>query len=329
MKRETGAKPSISKTQPTKPRTTEMAINLCESFRAMFYTPFYLPLALGTYEAEGVDVSLSTSPSLDTVAQQLSDGIADVYWGGPMRIMVMRDKNREPEILGFSEAITRDPFFLIGKEPNLNFDLKDLLDIRFASVSEVPTPWMCLQEDLRRGGIDPATLNRIGNRTMPENVAALAEGDADVVQLFQPFAEQVLTENAGHIWYAQAARGYCTYTTLYATKAMIATRCDDLHRMTRAMYRCQKWLHSVPASEIASAVAQFFPDINPEILAAAAQRYIELGVWGKDPHLPREGFERLRDSLVSGGLISHRPEFEDCVDNTFADAVIAEDPPSA
>ncbi|MED5580067.1 MAG: ABC transporter substrate-binding protein [Nitrospinota bacterium] len=306
-----------------------MAINLCEPFRAMFYTPFYLPIALGTYEAEGVDVTLSTSPSQDTVAQQLSDGIADVYWGGPMRIMVMRDKNREPEILGFSEAITRDPFFLIGKEPNLNFDLKDLLDIRFASVSEVPTPWMCLQEDLRRARIDPVNLNRVGDRTMPENVAALAAGDTDVVQLFQPFVEQVLIENVGHIWYAQATRGYCTYTTLYATKAMIATRGDDLHRMTRAMYRCQKWLHSVPASEIASAVAQFFPDIYPEILAAAAQRYIELGVWGKYPHLPREGFERLRDSLISGGLISHRPEFEDCVDNTFADAVIAEDPPSA
>ena len=78
-----------------------MAINLCESFRAMFYTPFYLPFSLGTYEAEGVDITLSTSPSLNTVAEQLRDGIADVYWGGPMRIMVMRDKNREPEILGF------------------------------------------------------------------------------------------------------------------------------------------------------------------------------------------------------------------------------------
>ena len=147
-----------------------MAINLCESFRAMFYTPFYLPFALGTYEAEGVDVTLSTSPSLDTVAEQLRDGIADVYWGGPMRIMVMRDRNREPEILGFSEAITRDPFFLIGKTPNPSFDLKDLLDIRFASVSEVPTPWMCLQEDLRRAGIDPTSLNRNPDRSMPENV---------------------------------------------------------------------------------------------------------------------------------------------------------------
>ena len=52
-----------------------------------------------------------------------------------MRIMVMRDRIREPEIIGFSEAITRDPFFLIGKTPNPSFDLKDLLDIRFASVS--------------------------------------------------------------------------------------------------------------------------------------------------------------------------------------------------
>ena len=306
-----------------------MAINLCESFRAMFYTPFYLPFALGTYEAEGVDVTLSTSPSLDTVAEQLRDGIADVYWGGPMRIMVMRDRIREPEIIGFSEAITRDPFFLIGKTPNPSFDLKDLLDIRFASVSEVPTPWMCLQEDLRRAGIDPASLNRNPDRSMPENVEALANDKADVIQLFQPFAEQVLSSGAGHLWYAQAARGYCTYTTLYATKEMIASRPDDMHRMTRAMYRCQKWIHAVQPSEIASAVAEFFPDISADILSAAAARYVELGVWGKDPHLPREGFERLRNSLVSGGLISIRPEFEDCVDNQFADAVIAEDPPKA
>ena len=306
-----------------------MAINLCESFRAMFYTPFYLPFALGTYEAEGVDVTLSTSPSLDTVAEQIRDGIADVYWGGPMRIMVMRDRNREPEILGFSEAITRDPFFLIGKTPNPSFDLRDLLDIRFASVSEVPTPWMCLQEDLRRAGIDPASLNRNPDRSMPENVEALANDKADVIQLFQPFAEQVLSSGAGHLWYAQAARGYCTYTTLYATKDMIASQPDDMHRMTRAMYRCQKWIHAVQPSEIASAVAEFFPDISADILNAAAARYVELGVWGKDPHLPREGFERLRDSLVSGGLISIRPEFEDCVENQFADAVIAEDPPKA
>ena len=78
---------------------------------------------------------------------------------------------------------------------------------------------------------------------------------------------------------------------------------------------------SVQPSEIAGAVSEFFPDIDTEILSLAAKRYIDLGVWGKDPHLPREGFERLRDSLISGGLIKIKPDFEDCVQNQFADAL--------
>lgn len=306
-----------------------MPITLCESFRALFYTPFYLPFALGTYEAEGVEVTLSTSPSLDTVAQQLRDGIADVYWGGPMRIMVMRDRGDRPEILGFSEAITRDPFFLIGRAPKPDFRLSDLPGVRFASVTEVPTPWMCLQEDLRRAGIDPASLDRNTDRTMPGNAAALRAGQADVVQLFQPWAEELLRDGSGHLWYAQASRGPCSYTTLYATKDMIAARPDELHRMTRAMYRAQKWLAAAAPGDVARALVDYFPDIDQDIFAFAAERYQALGVWGRTPHLPREGFERLRDSLVSGGLIGSRPEFEDCVDNRFADAVIAEDPPPA
>ena len=306
-----------------------MPITLCESFRALFYTPFYLPFALGTWEAEGVEVTLSTSPSLDTVAQQLRDGVADVYWGGPMRIMVMRDRGDEPAILGFCEAVTRDPFFLIGRQPNPDFTLADLAGVRFASVSEVPTPWMCLQEDLRRAGIDPAGLDRESGRTMPENAAALRAGKADVVQLFQPFAEELLRDGSGHLWYAQASRGPCSYTTLYATKDTIAARPDELRRMTRAMYRTQKWLHAAAPGEVARSLIDFFPDVDQEIFAFAVERYQALGVWGGNPRLPRGGFERLRDSLVSGGLIRSAPEFEDCVDNRFADAVIAENPPPA
>ena len=188
---------------------------------------------------------------------------------------------------------------------------------------------MCLQQDLRCNGLNPDNLDRVSNRTMPENVSALTAGETDVIQIFQPYVEQILSQNLGHIWYSQANRGYCTYTTLYATKEMIAQRPEELYRMTRAMYRCQKWLHKVSGADIASAVSEFFPQVNIDILSLAAKRYIELGVWGKDPHLPREGFERLRNSLFSGGLIKMNPEFEDCVENKFADAVINENPPPA
>jgi NitT/TauT family transport system substrate-binding protein len=60
--------------------------------------------------------------------------------------------------------VTRDPFLLLGREPRPDFVLRDLLDVRVATVSEVPTPWMCLQEDLRRAGITPSDLTRVGDR---------------------------------------------------------------------------------------------------------------------------------------------------------------------
>ena len=56
--------------------------------------------------------------------------------------------------------MTRDPFFLIGREPRPDFALADLYGKRVATVSEVPTPWLCLQEDMRRVGLDPDALPR-------------------------------------------------------------------------------------------------------------------------------------------------------------------------
>ena len=51
------------------------------------------------------------------------------------------------------------------------FQLADLQRLRFAAVCEVPTPWMCLQHDLRERGIDPDQVRRIADRPMAGNLA--------------------------------------------------------------------------------------------------------------------------------------------------------------
>jgi len=305
-----------------------MPITIYESFRAVFYTPFYLPHALGAYEAEGLDVQLSTSPGLDDVSVHLRDGQADVYWGGPMRIMVNYDRDPNCGIIGFCEAVTRDPFFLIGTRANPGFELTDLANVLLATVSEVPTPWMCLQNDLRRAGIDPDSIVRTGEASMAKNAAALRAGAVDVAQLFQPQVEELLSAGAGHIWYVAAARGPCSYTTLYCLQATLEKQPDVMHRMTRAMFRAQKWLHAHDGHTVAAAIASFFPDCPIDLLAAAVERYKSLGIWGRNPRLPRAGFERLREALLSGGLIKNKIAYETCVDMRFADAVILEDPHS-
>jgi NitT/TauT family transport system substrate-binding protein len=305
-----------------------MPIVLYETFRAPFYTPFYLAHALRAYEAEGVDVELGTSPDLETAAKQLEGGEVDVYWGGPMRIMLAHDRDPACDVVGFCEAITRDPFFLIGRAPNPDFQFSDLAGVSLATVSEVPTPWMCLQDDVRRTGLDPDKLTRVTDRTMAENEAALRAGETDVIQVFQPYAENLLSDEAGHIWYVAADRGPCSYTTFYTTRSTLDARRDEFLRMTRAMYRTQKWLHAHSAADIAAQVAQFFPDMPPKILEGLIGRYLGTGIWGRNPILPRAGFERLRDAMFSGGFISREIPYEECVELSLAEAVVAEDPPS-
>jgi NitT/TauT family transport system substrate-binding protein len=304
-----------------------MAITLQESLRGIFYAPFYVALAREAYAQEGVTVRFASALTPGRAALGVLDGTADVCWGGPMRVMQAYAQAPDCDLVHFAEVVTRDPFLLLGRAPRPDFALRDLLGLRVGTVSEVPTPWMCLQEDLRRAGVAPARLDRVGDRTMADNAAALRRGELDVVQVFEPYARALEADGAGHVWYAAARRGPTSYTTFYARRALLRDRRAELHGMVRAIYRTLKWVGRADGAAIADAIAGYFPDVPRVLLAAACARYKALGIWGTDPVLPRGGYDRLLSGLVSGGFVSPGTPFETAVDNSLAAAVIAEDPP--
>lgn len=301
-----------------------MPIILSENFRALFYAPFYAAHAIGAYQAAGVEVSLETSPDPAATSRALRTGKIDVMWGGPLRVLMTHDADPQTDLVCFCDVVARDPFFVIGREPAPDFVLEDLVGLRFASVSEVPTPWLCLQDDLRRTGIDPASLDRVSGGSMAENAAALRTDEVDAIQVFQPHAEELLASGGGHLWYAAASRGLTAYTTLVTRRAVLEQRPEELLAMTRAMLRTLRWIAATPGEEIARALANFFPAVPAEIFAAAVERYKRLGLWGTDPVLRREGFERLKAAMISGGALSRDIAFETCVDNRLAEQAVAE-----
>jgi len=304
------------------------SITLIENFRAVFYTPFYAAFALGAYESEGLDVQRVTSSQPAETLQRLLHGEGDVAWGGPIRLLVANDENLDCRLVIFCEAVGRDPFFLVGREPCEAFCFEDLLDKRLATVSEVPTPWLCLQHDLRLAGYDPAQIYCLSGRSMPENVKALRTGEVDVIQIFQPYVEHALAGGVGHIWYAAAQRGLTAYTSLYTTQECMARDPESLLRMTRAMYRTQSWIAHHDAATLAACVADFFPDLSGALLTQALGRYQALGLWNLDPMLVVEGFEWLVQACLSSGFIQQRVSYERCVDMRFAEQVIREAPPA-
>ena len=290
-----------------------MQLRLSENFRAVFYAPFYATIGLGFAADEGVEVELLTSATPGGATSGLLDGSIDVTWGGPMRVMKARDEVGGPPIVCFCEVVRRDPFYLVAR-PGLDaFALADLARLRLASVSEVPTPWLCLQHDLREAGLDPALIDRIADRTMPDNLEALARGDIDVAQMFEPFASVAERRGAGRIVHAAAARGETSYTTLLATREGVVRNRRALGALERAVARLQAWLAVHSGADLATAVAAYFPHIAPDDLCTALTRYKSADLWSTDTRVSRRGFARLAASLTSGGFITSVPNYEDCV----------------
>ena len=292
-----------------------MNIKLAENFRAVFYAPFYATYALGLFKKEGVSITLMDSASPGAGIAELARGNIDVMWGGPLRVIKERDQHARTgeSLVAFCEVAAKDPFFLVGRPDPATFELADLLHLKLGVVSEVPTPWLCLQEDLREAGVDPTAITLIDDRLMQENIRALLKGELDVAQLFEPFVSQALTQGAGQVLHAAHARGYTAYTTFISTVDGMHRNKDAFDAMIRAIEQFGPWLAEHGPEELARVVAPFYPGLAQDVLVSAMTRYQQAGLWSCRRQISRAGFERLGQSMFHSGYVSRLPHYEDCV----------------
>ncbi|MFZ4405937.1 MAG: ABC transporter substrate-binding protein [Paracraurococcus sp.] len=298
-------------------------ITLQEPFRAVFYAPFYAALARGDYAAEGVAVTLRTGSVPANAKDAVLAGVADLAWGGPMRILLAHEADAASPLRNFGAVVMRDPFFLVGRTPRPGFGLADLAPLTLGTVSEVPTPWWTLQEDVRQAGLDPTTIRRVTDRSMAENLAAVLDGSLDVAQVFEPFV--TLAEEAGAtVWHSAAGRGVTGYTTFTTTTALLQSKRTEFKAMLRGLARTLAWVAANTPEALAECVAAYFPDLERATLVRCFARYKAVGLWTADPFYPEEAFTRLETAMFTAGAITRKPGFAMTADNGIVSEALAE-----
>jgi NitT/TauT family transport system substrate-binding protein len=308
-------------------------IKLAENFRAVFYAPFYATHALGLFAEQGVTITLLDSASPGAGIAELAKGNIDVMWGGPLRVIKERDQfeRTEGSLVAFCEVAAKDPFFLLRRkrgelsaaqatglaakqsQQSEPFSLKDLVNLRFASVSEVPTPWLCLQQDLREAGVDPAKLNRVADRSMQENLDALLRDELDVIQVFEPYVSLALPTEDLEVVHAASQRGYTAYTTFISTFEGMQRNQAGFEAMIAAIEQFRPWLAEHGPAELARVVKSFYPHVSLDILTACLTRYHAAELWTCRRAISRQGFARLAASMLDSGFIKQAARYEDCV----------------
>ncbi|HJM92845.1 MAG: ABC transporter substrate-binding protein [Alphaproteobacteria bacterium] len=288
-------------------------IVLYENMRTVVYVPFYLAIVRGDWAAAGIDVSVQTSPNTPETAQGLIDGRADVSWGGPMRVMLHHDKDRDCPLVCFAQVVARDPSILVGREANDRFRFADLVGERVGAMTEVPTPWMTLQDDIRCAGVDLDAIHWTKDQSMAACAAALAAGDLEVAQLFEPHVDALVQSGAGHIWHRCALRGDSAWTSFYTTRAFTQAQPETCRALVRGIESALAVLHAETPASVAEMVIDYFPDLSIEALARMIDGYRASGLWVRTTGLPVEAFVRLKAAMISGGLIRYDAPYDHLV----------------
>lgn len=293
-------------------------ITLYENLRACSYTPFYLAQTLGFFEEEGLDINLQLSPSPPETAQGLIDGRADVSFGGPMRVLMHHNTDDNCPLICFGQVVARDPFILVGQTPNPTFCFQDLIGPKIGVATDVPTPWMTLQDDLSRAGVNPNSINKSNDKTMQEHTVLFKKGELDIVQVFEPYAQELL-ESGGHVWHRFSTRGDIAFTTFYATRNFVNSNRFACRSLIKAINKSLDKIHQSSATEISDAIRPFyFPYLTPNAYENIINRYKDSKLWPKTTALPVESFVRLKAALLSGGLIQKDIPYDRIVDQELS-----------
>ena len=291
-----------------------MTLTIAENFRGLFYIPFYVLRELSLAEAEGLSVKWLPPGSPGGAIDEVKAGRIDLTWGGPMRVMIDHDTSADnsERLVSVSQAVGRDPFCLLANKPGVT--LKDLTELKVSIVKEVPTPWLCLQADLADLGVSlPKQLRT--DLDMQAQLHALAQGEVDVIQAFEPFVSQALRTGKAYLVYEASSRGPTVYTAFITSGQTLKSREADIRALDRALGRALTWMRTHGPAATTEQVQGYFPDLSKADLSDSVSRYIQNQVWSDTTRVDRAGFDRLSDSFFRGGAIRAAAHYEHCVFN--------------
>ncbi len=301
-------------------------VELHEVTRSVFYAPQYVAISKGFFEEEGLEINVTTSGGSDKAMSALLSGQADICLAGPETgvYVVNEGKADHPIIVG--QLTKRDGSYLVGRQPEPNFDWKSLKGKTIIGGRAGGMPLMTLQYVLKSHGLVPGVdVEVIDSIQFNLMGGAFDGGTGDYVTLFEPTATEFELAGKGHIVAnVGLASGEVPYTVYLVSQTMLEENSDFVKRFLRAVYRAQIWIQTASDEEVAMAMEPFFPDASLDSLKIVANSYRETDSWKQDPVMQEADYNRLLDIIQEAGELSARPDFQTLVDNRIAEQVVAE-----
>ena len=278
-----------------------------------FYSPLISTMSGGFLKREGLEHDWSISPPGESAIAALLDGSVHVAQSALSQGLSSLARGETPAAVHFAQINEKDGFFITGREPDAAFTWNKL-EGADVLVDHGGQPLAMFKYACHKAGIDYDRINAIDAGNAAAMDAAFRAGEARYVHLQGPAPQQLEAEGVGHV----VARvgdpiGRCGFSSLAATRDWLGT--DMAAAFMRAYTKTRAYINATPAAEIASAEADFFPDVDQGVLASCIAAYQDLGCWSPHVEITRPAFEVTQDVFEYIGRLKQRYRYEQvCAD---------------
>lgn len=298
-------------------------IRLNEVTHSIFYAPQYAAIQLGYFQEAGIEIELYNGGGADKSMTAILSGQADIGLMGSEAAIYVYNEGKEdyPKIIG--QLTQRDGSFLVGRNPDSNFQWESLRGKTIIGGRSGGMPLMIFEYILRKNGITPNVDAEVLTNVQFDVMAGAFEGGtADYVNLFEPTASAAQEAGVGYVLASLGeASGYIPYTVYMVSQTYAKENPEVVERFLAVIYKAQQWVNTHSAQEIADVISPSFGGTSAETIVSALQRYKDIDAWKTTPHLEEGSFDAFQEIMTDAGELEAKVPFHQIVDNSYADKV--------
>ena len=301
-------------------------VKLCEVTHSIFYAPLYIAINNGYFDDENINLTLSNGGGADKVLTALISGAADIGFMGPEATIYCHVKGQRDYPVIFGQLTSCDGSFLVGRNPEPDFDWKNLEGKHILAGRPGGVPAMTLQWVLNQNGVNTDTPLFDTSVAFDAMVGTFdTDPTVDYTTMFERTASEYVALGKGYI-VASVGKdsGEVPYTAFSAQKSWLKDNNDTAKAFLRAVLRGYQYMSENTPETVAKALVKSFPGTSETSAAAAVKSYLEINAWAKTPVMAESAFNRLQDIMENAGTLSSRADYKLAVDNTIANELVKE-----
>lgn len=286
-------------------------INIMSLRHSAFYAPLLVCISGGFLKEQGLEPHYEVQTPERTVVDTIRCGEIHLAQSAVATSFAALERGETVDIVHFAQINERDGFFLAGREACREFDWSKLPGCEVL-VDHFFQPLAMFKYALHKKGIAFDEIKVIDAGDVAAIDQAFRNGQGDFVHQQGPAPQQLEQDGLGHVVASVGeVLGPVAFSSLCASREWLET--GMARGFMQAYRKARQFSIDAPASELASLVQNFFPAIDPVVLAHTLQTYQQLGCWTPDPAISQVAYESLLDVFMYNGLISQRYSYQEAI----------------